>query len=31
MTYVLYKFARRLPRPVLLALLIVLLTAIARA
>jgi len=31
MTYVLYKFAQRLPRPLLLVLLIVLLTAVARA
>ena len=31
MTYILYQFARRLPRPMLLVLLLVLLTAIARA
>ena len=31
MTYVLYKFARRIPRPMLLVILIVLLTAVARA
>jgi hypothetical protein len=31
MTYMLYKVLRRLPRPVLLGLLLVLLTAVARA
>jgi hypothetical protein len=31
MTYVLYKVLRKLPRPLLLGLLIVLLTAVARA
>jgi hypothetical protein len=31
MTYMLYKVLRKLPRPVLLGLLLVLLTAVARA
>ncbi len=31
MTYMLYRILRRLPRPLLLGLLVVLLTAVARA
>jgi hypothetical protein len=31
MTYVLYRVLRRMPRPVLVALLVVLMTALARA
>ena len=31
MTYMLYKVLRKLPRPILLGLLLVLLTAVARA
>jgi hypothetical protein len=31
MTYILYRVLRRLPRPVMVALLVVLMTALARA
>lgn len=31
MTYILYRVLRRMPRPVLLALLVMLMTALARA